>query len=99
MEREMTLERTPENLHAAAMIRLQVLYTALQGAIVTLARAVPANKADPNYEDRLEVLQNARAALAIADGKSTEIPDGLRRSRMLTDEGMTRRFLAISAEG
>jgi hypothetical protein len=93
----MTLERTPENLHAAAMIRLQVLYTALQGAMGTLAAAVP-DKSDPNYEDRLEVLQNARAALAVADGKSTDIPDSLRRSRMLADEHMTRSFLKISAQ-
>lgn len=94
----MTLERTPENLHAAAMIRLQVLYTAMQQALPLLEKA--ANAATPaNREDAMEMLENARAAVAIADGRSVEIPDGLRRSRMLADEGMTRRFLAISAGG
>jgi hypothetical protein len=94
----MALERTPENIHAATVIRLQTVYTALQQAIPLLEKAVAA--ATPaNRDDALETLANARAALAVADGRSTDIPDGLRRSRVLADEHQTRRFLEMSMRG
>lgn len=89
---------TDTQIHVATLMRLQTVVTALQEALPTLQRAsLDGMKRVSHTDEATQALKLARAALDVAFGKSTEIPEELRRADILHDAGRTTRFLSLPA--